>query len=68
VDTAREEIAKRATGALGAHPARYLAEAYRLARRRAALAMDWPLATFPEACPWALAQALDEDWWPEPNT
>jgi hypothetical protein len=24
-----------------------------------------PLATFPEACPWPLAQVLDEDFWPE---
>jgi Domain of unknown function DUF29 len=24
-----------------------------------------PLAAFPEACPWAIAQVLDEDFWPE---
>jgi len=24
-----------------------------------------PLATFAEACPWAIAQILDEDFWPE---
>jgi hypothetical protein len=23
------------------------------------------LATFPEACPWSLAQVLAEDFWPE---
>ena len=26
---------------------------------------DLPLATFPEVCPWSLAQVLDEDFWPE---
>jgi uncharacterized protein YbaP (TraB family) len=38
----------------------------------AALALDHlaeetglPLATFPETCPWGLAQVLDEDFWPE---
>jgi hypothetical protein len=30
-------------------------------RRVALLAV----ATFPEACPWPLAQVLDEDFWPE---
>ena len=24
-----------------------------------------PLATFPEPCPWTLAQVLDADFWPE---
>jgi hypothetical protein len=65
VDHAREEIAKRATGGLQHHPERYLAEAYRLARRRAALAMDRPLTDFPEVCPWTIAQVLDEEFWPE---
>jgi hypothetical protein len=62
---AREEVAKRATGALQHHPARYLPDAYRQARRQAALALDRPLTTFPEACPWTVEQALDEDYWPE---
>jgi hypothetical protein len=26
------------------------------------------LAMFPEACPWALAQELDEDFWPEASS
>jgi hypothetical protein len=65
VDAAREEIAKRATGALRAHPARYLPEAYRIARRRAGLVMDRRPTDFPEACPWPIAQVLDEDFWPE---
>jgi hypothetical protein len=24
-----------------------------------------PVATFPEACPWPVAQVLDADFWPE---
>ena len=65
VANAREEIAKRATGALQRHPAAYLPDAYRQARRHVALAMDRPLADFPEACPWTIDQVLDEEFWPE---
>jgi hypothetical protein len=65
VASARHEIAKRATGALHRHPATYLPDAYRQARRHAALVMDRPLAEFPEACPWSIDQVLDEDFWPE---
>ena len=39
--------------------------AYPRARRDAARDTGLPLATFPEACPWPLAQVLDEDFWPE---
>jgi Domain of unknown function DUF29 len=46
-------------------PAACLAEAYRYARQVAALETDVPLATFPEVCPWAVAQVLDEDFLPE---
>jgi len=35
------------------------------ARQDAADEADLPLATFPEACPWALVQVRDEDCWPE---
>jgi Domain of unknown function DUF29 len=66
VDAARAEIAKRATGGLQHHPARYLPDAYRQARRRISLAMDRPLTDFPEACPWTVAQLLDDEFWPEP--
>jgi Domain of unknown function DUF29 len=66
VDHARQEITKylRRNPGLQHLPVRYLAEAYRIASRRAALAMDRPPADFPEVCPWDLAQVLDEDWWP----
>jgi hypothetical protein len=39
--------------------------AYPRARRDAAKETGLSLATFPETCPWPLAQALDEDFWPE---
>jgi hypothetical protein len=42
-----------------------LAEAYPRARRQAHEQTGLPLATFPEACPWPVAQVLDEDFWPE---
>jgi hypothetical protein len=65
VADAREEIAKRATGSVRHHPESYLPEAYRQARRRAALATGRPPTTFPETCPWTLDQVLDADFWPE---
>jgi hypothetical protein len=42
-----------------------LASVYPRVRRLAAGETGLPLTTFPEACPWALAQVLDEDFWPE---
>ena len=43
----------------------YLVDAYTDARKLTALQTDLPLATFPEACPWTLAQVLDEAFLPE---
>ena len=43
-----------------------LAKAYRRARRETAAETGLPLATFPEAGPFTLEQALDDDFWPEP--
>jgi hypothetical protein len=65
VADARERVARKARGSLQDYPAAYLPAAYRYARRKAALATGLPPATFPEACPWRLAQVLDEDFWPE---
>jgi Domain of unknown function DUF29 len=42
-----------------------LAEAYPKARREAAKDTRLPLATFPDLCPWTVAQVLDEDFLPE---
>ena len=51
--------------ALRRHLPAMLAEEYPRARRRAWTQTGLPLATFPEACPWSVAQILDEDFWPE---
>ena len=42
-----------------------LAALYRLARKRAAVQTRLPLNDFPETTPYTLAQALDEDFFPE---
>jgi hypothetical protein len=39
-------------------------QAYQLARKEAAAETGFPLVTFPETCPYALEQALDEAFWP----
>jgi hypothetical protein len=64
---ARAEIADRLEDSPSLRPLvpTLLTWAYPRARRLAAAETDWPLATFPETCPWDLAQVLDEDWWPE---
>jgi hypothetical protein len=38
---------------------------YRGARKEAAAETGLPLAAFPEAAPFSLPQALDEEFWPE---
>jgi hypothetical protein len=50
---------------LRTYPTQRVPLAYRRARRDAADDTGLPLATFPEACPWPIAQVLDEDFWPE---
>ena len=64
---ARHEIAKhvRRNPGLQHYPAQVFADAYAFARRLAPDATGLPPTTFPEACPWALAQVLDEAFWPE---
>jgi Domain of unknown function DUF29 len=47
------------------YPAQRRTLAYRRALRPAANDAGLPLAAFPEACPWSLAQILDEDFLPE---
>ncbi len=64
---ARHEIAKhlRRNPSLRDYLAGEFPDAYRYARRVAALETELPLATFPEACPWTVDQVLDEDFLPE---
>jgi Domain of unknown function DUF29 len=42
----------------------YLVDAYADARNLAAVNTALPRTTFPDTCPWTLAQVLDEDFWP----
>jgi hypothetical protein len=67
IRNARHELAKliRKNPGLQHHPACYLAEAYHYARDNAPDTTGLPLTTFPEACPWTLAQVLAADFWPE---
>jgi hypothetical protein len=65
IRNARLDIVKRALGHLQNYPAQYLATAYRHAREDAADETDLPLTTFPETCPWSVAQVLAADFWPE---
>jgi hypothetical protein len=58
-----DDLAENQT--LHSYPAERLATAYRHAREDAADETGLPLATFPEACPWSIAQVLDADFWPE---
>jgi hypothetical protein len=67
VADARERIARKARHGLQDYPAAALPAAYRYARRKAALATGRPLADFPEACPWPVAQVLNDDFWPGAN-
>lgn len=46
---------------------RLFTEAYRSARKEAAAETGLPLTTFPLECPFTMDQALDEDFWPEPD-
>jgi hypothetical protein len=45
-----------------------LTDAYADALKRAMDETDPPLATFPEVCPWTVAQVLAEDFWPEASS
>jgi Domain of unknown function DUF29 len=64
---ARQEIADdlAENHSLHGYPAERLAVAYQRARRDAADETGLSLATFPETCPWTLAQVLNEDFLPE---
>jgi Domain of unknown function DUF29 len=67
INNARQEIARRVKRSPSLRPKlpELLTDAYRTARRAAALETSLPRDTFPEACPWSLDQVLDEDFFPE---
>src|SRR3954453_23043415 len=60
------ELRLRKNPGLKARQPELLADAYRRARREAAAETGLPLAALPESCPFTLARALDDDFWPEP--
>jgi hypothetical protein len=64
---ARREIAKLLAESPSLHdyPARQMETTYRHAREDAADETGLPLATYPEACPWAPERVLGADFWPE---
>jgi hypothetical protein len=64
---ARQQIAKRVRRSPSLRPQlpTLVRDAYADARKRAMDQMELPVATFPGACPWPLAQVLDEDFLPE---
>ena len=47
------------------YPAEVFMDCYREARQRAAAETELPLATFPQACPYRLEQALETEFLPE---
>jgi hypothetical protein len=51
---------------LKAHLVTAVEEEYPSARQRAAAQTGLPRATFPEVCPWTVAQLLDNDFFPVP--
>jgi Domain of unknown function DUF29 len=67
IDQARDAIADRITRSpsLRGLPAQGLGIAYRRGRRDAQTDTGFPLAAFPEVCPWTIEQVLDADFWPE---
>jgi hypothetical protein len=63
----RQQIARRLRRNPGLRPdlSTLLTAAYAGAGKRAMDDTGLPLATFPEVCPWTVAQVLDEDFLPE---
>jgi Domain of unknown function DUF29 len=59
-----EDLLEESRASLEAESRRQFAKQYARARRKASRETGLPLATFPEACPWSLAQVLDADFWP----
>ena len=65
IRNARIEIAKRQTTRLAYEVEMRVGDVYANARNLAADETGLPLDTFPEACPWPMAQIMDEGFLPE---
>jgi flagellar biosynthesis/type III secretory pathway protein FliH len=62
-----EDLLEESRTSMEAETQRQFAKQYARARRKASRETGLALATFPEVCPWPVAQVLDEDFWPEDN-
>jgi hypothetical protein len=60
-----EDLLEESRASMEAESRRQFAKQYVRARRKAPRETGLPLTIFPEACPWPLAQVLDDDFWPE---
>lgn len=65
----RTEIAEviRRSPSLKRYPANVVARAYEVAALRASGETGFPLATFPETCPYTIEQILDPSYLPDPS-
>lgn len=59
------ELAVQDSPSLSAYPAEQLERCYQKARRSAAIQTRLPAGTFPEQCPFALGDVLNEGWLPD---
>jgi flagellar biosynthesis/type III secretory pathway protein FliH len=60
-----EDLIEESRASMEAETQRQFAKQYARARRKASRETGLALVTFPEVCPWPVAQVLDEDFWPE---
>jgi hypothetical protein len=60
-----EDLFEESRASMETESRRQFAKQYARARRKASRETGLALATFPEVCPWPVAQVLDEDFWPE---
>jgi hypothetical protein len=67
VVNARQDIAniRDPNPSLAARHAQLVPRAYAQACQLASAETGLPRATFPESCPWTLAEILDDDFFPE---
>lgn len=67
IDNARDEIVQRLQDSPSLKPRldEMIAARYSAVRRMAMRETGLPLDTFPESCPFAVEDLLDEDYWPD---
>ncbi len=67
IDNARDEIDRRLQDSPSLRPrlSELIAARYGNVRKNAMRETGLPLQTFPETCPFSIAQLLDEEFWPQ---